>query len=309
MNTLPGYYELEPEDNYFTDVTADVTHQCNMTCSNCYIPNRDIPDMDIDKLIDCISRFPKRTMIRIMGAEPTMRTDLTDIIVRIKKSGHRCTLLTNGLKLASKRYVQLLKDAKLTHIYLSMNGVDNDDWYEHIDELRCAKQKVMALENIHKTRFIIDTGTIVCKGINDEAPTRLLHLFKQKGIDNALIRFKNVGQHGRYLLPSKDNYSMDGLIQLCSEQFNLSVDYINSWRDKPIYGDHVEPDTFIFPLDEASSNKLFHRSGYWCKIADWDSHDDTRLYPFMEQTRRGRITEDFRVAPLPAHIVANEGYY
>ena len=150
MNTLPGYYELEPEDNYFTDVTADVTHKCNMECSNCYVPNRDIPDMDIDKLIDCISRFPKRTMIRIMGAEPTMRMDLTDIIVRIKKSGHRCTLLTNGLKLASKRYVQMLKDANLTHIYLSLNGVDNDDWYEHIDEMRCAKQKIMALENIHK---------------------------------------------------------------------------------------------------------------------------------------------------------------
>ena len=47
MTNLPGYYELDPEDNHFTDVTADVTHQCNMTCQNCYIPNRDIPDMDI----------------------------------------------------------------------------------------------------------------------------------------------------------------------------------------------------------------------------------------------------------------------
>jgi len=84
MTNLPGYYELDPEDNHFTDVTADVTHQCNMTCQNCYIPNRDIPDMDIDKLINTINRFPKRTMIRIMGAEPTMRNDLTDIIVRIR---------------------------------------------------------------------------------------------------------------------------------------------------------------------------------------------------------------------------------
>lgn len=309
MKDLPGYYEVEPEDCNFTDVTADVTHKCNMACTNCYIPNRDIPDMDIDKLIDCISRFPKRTMIRIMGAEPTMRTDLTDIIVRIKKAGHRCTLLTNGLRLASPRYVQTLKDAKLTHVYLSMNGVDNDDWYEHIDELRCAKQKVMALENIRKFNFLIDTGTIICKGINDDAPSRILNLFKQKDINHALIRFKNVGQHGRYLLPSKDNYSMDGLIQLCADHYNLSTDYINSWRDKPIYGQHVEPDTFIFPLDPDSAGKLFHRSGYWVKIADWDSHDDTRDYPFMEQTRRGRITEEFRVAPLPAHIVANEGNY
>ena len=309
MNTLPGYYELEPEDCTFTDVTADVTHQCNMTCSNCYIPNRDVPDMDIDKFIECISKFPKRTMIRIMGAEPTMRDDLVDIIKRIKQAKHRCTLLTNGLKLASMRYTQSLKDAKLSHVYLSLNGVDNDDWYEAIDELRCAKLKVKALSNIKKANFIVDTGTILCKGINDDAPSRLLHLFKQLEIEHAMIRFKNVGQHGRYLLESVDNWKLDDMIRICSEHFGVSVDYINSWRDKPIYGNHVEEDTFMFPIDPNSETKMLHRSGYWVKLADWDSHDDTRLYPFMNQTRRGRITEDFKVAPLPAHIVANEGGY
>ena len=78
MSTLPGYYELEPENNHFTDVTADVTHQCNMNCSNCYIPNRDVADMNIDRLINTIRRFPKRTMIRIMGAEPTMRKPIQE---------------------------------------------------------------------------------------------------------------------------------------------------------------------------------------------------------------------------------------
>jgi molybdenum cofactor biosynthesis enzyme MoaA len=244
-----------------------------------------------------------------MGAEPTMRNDLTDIIVKIRKAGHRCTLLTNGLKLASIRYTQSLKEAKLSHVYLSLNGVDNDDWYESIDELRCAKVKVMALENIQKTRFIVDTGTILCKGVNEDAPARLLHLFKQKNIEHAMIRFKNVGQHGRYLLESIDNWSMDDMIQMCAEQYGLSVDYINSWKDKPIYGAHVEDDTFMFPLNPESTGKMLHRSGIWVKIADWDSHMGTRPYPFMDQTRRGRITEDFKVAPLPAHIVANEGGY
>ena len=280
-----------------------------MTCSNCYIPNRDVPDMDIDKFIECISKFPKRTMIRIMGAEPTMRDDLVDIIKRIKQTRNRCTLLTNGLKLASMRYTQSLKDAKLSHVYLSLNGVDNDDWYEAIDELRCAKLKVKALGNIKKANFIVDTGTILCKGINDDAPSRLLHLFKEQDIEHAMIRFKNVGQHGRYLLDSVDNWKLDDMVRICSEHFGISVDYINSWRDKPIYGNHVEEDTFIFPIDPNSESKMLHRSGYWVKLADWDSHDDTRLYPFMNQTRRGRITEDFKVAPLPAHIVANEGGY
>ena len=129
-----NYYELEPEENIFSDIVADVTHQCNMTCKNCYIPNRDVPDMDIDRMIDCINRFPNRTMIRIIGAEPTMRNDLLKIIERIRATGHRCTLLTNGLKLASNKYVARLKKARLSHVYISLNGVDNNDWYEDMHD-------------------------------------------------------------------------------------------------------------------------------------------------------------------------------
>jgi molybdenum cofactor biosynthesis enzyme MoaA len=88
-----NYYELDPSENHFSDVMVDVTHKCNMTCKNCYIPNRDIPDLDIDKLIETIIKFPKRTMIRIVGAEPTVRKDLNDIIKRVRETGHRATLL------------------------------------------------------------------------------------------------------------------------------------------------------------------------------------------------------------------------
>ena len=79
------YFELEPEKNTFSEVVADLTHRCNMKCKNCYIPNRDVPDMDVDKLIECISKFPKKITMRLIGAEPTMRRDLPEIIERVKK--------------------------------------------------------------------------------------------------------------------------------------------------------------------------------------------------------------------------------
>ena len=111
MNTIPGYYELEPENNTFQDVVIDVTHRCNMTCKNCYIPNRDIPDMNMERMLAAISKFPKKTMIRIIGAEPTMRKDLFEMISRIKKTRNRVTLLTNGLRLSRNAYVKDLKKA------------------------------------------------------------------------------------------------------------------------------------------------------------------------------------------------------
>ena len=286
MNTIPGYYEQEPENNTFQDVIIDVTHRCNMTCKNCYIPNREIPDLDMEKMLEAISKFPKRTMIRIIGAEPTMRKDLPEMISRIKKTGNRCTLLTNGLRLSKDSYVKRLKQHGLRHCYLSMNGADNDDYYEQIDEMRCATKKVQALVNLKHNNFVIDTGTIIVKGINDDVLERMLHLFKKVGVENVMARLKNVGDIGRSM-QDQDNYTMDELIELASKQTGLSVDYINEWRHKPIY-QNTEPeiDSFIFPLKPEQEGKLLHKSGIWFKIANWKG-DEGQTIPLRNNKRRG----------------------
>ena len=288
MNTIPGYYEQEPENNTFQDVIIDVTHRCNMTCKNCYIPNREIPDLDMEKMLEAISKFPKRTMIRIIGAEPTMRKDLPEMISRIKKTGNRCTLLTNGLRLSKDSYVKRLKQHGLRHCYLSMNGADNDDYYEQIDEMRCATKKVQALVNLKHNNFVIDTGTIIVKGINDDVLERMLHLFKKVGVENVMARLKNVGDIGRSM-QDQDNYTMDELIELASKQTGLSVDYINEWRHKPIY-QNTEPeiDSFIFPLKPEQEGKLLHKSGIWFKIANWKG-DEGQTIPLRNNKRSLRI--------------------
>ena len=75
--------------------------------------------MDIAKLEDCLAQFPKRTNVRIAGAEPTMRRDLPEIVDIVRRTGHRAVLLTNGLRLAREDYVTELKDAGLRHIYFA----------------------------------------------------------------------------------------------------------------------------------------------------------------------------------------------
>lgn len=304
-----NYYELEPENNHFNDVCVDVTHRCNMKCKNCYVPNREIPDMDIDKLIDCLSKFPKRASIRIIGAEPTMRSDLPDIISRIKALGHRQILLTNGLRLARAGYVEKLKKAGLTHVYLSLNGADNDDWYETIDEMPCAVKKVKALENLVKNKMIIQTGTIIVRDINETAPKEMVRLFNQVGLKNVVMRIKNVGQIGRYMNGVEENLKMDDLVDLVCSQLNLDKDYVNTWRDKPILDTlEPEPNSFMFPADPNSAGKNLHRSGLWIKLANWDTENDSGI-PSPNSLRRGRITENFKVAPFFEHVKLNEGGY
>ena len=299
-----NYYELKPEENHFDDVVIDVTHRCNMQCKNCYIPNREIPDMDADRMIEAISKFPKKTTIRIIGAEPTMRKDLPELITRIKQVPHRMALLTNGLRLARLNYVQTLKNAGLRNVYLSMNGVDNDDWYEEIDELRCAEKKIQAMQNSAKLNILRDIGCIIVWGVNNAAPKRFLNLLRNNNIDNVSLRFKTIGQIGRHM-DTKFQMGMDDLINLVSKQLGVSVDYIKSWQDKWTFpGEKKEDDTFYFPLSEKSTRVY---KGIWIKLTNWNS--DGKETVLSNSRRRGRLTEDFNVAPFFEHVTENEGGY
>ena len=93
------YLEQEPEDNTFNLLMVDLTHRCNMECANCYLPNREILDMDVDKLYKFLNKLPKRVIVRLIGAEPTIRNDLPDIIRNEKRCGHQVSVTTNGLRL------------------------------------------------------------------------------------------------------------------------------------------------------------------------------------------------------------------
>ena len=162
-----NYYELEPEKNTFSNIVVDLTHRCNMECANCYIPNRDVPDLDKIKLYDFLKKLPFRTYIRLIGAEPTMREDIFEIISKVKELGHRPSLTTNGLKLAQRSYVKKLKKAGLRLLLHSMNGADDDEYYKKLDNGKWATVKVRALENIFAERLPINTGTIIAKGVNE----------------------------------------------------------------------------------------------------------------------------------------------
>ena len=295
-------YEVDKwtaEQNPFKVVIADVTHNCNMECKNCYIPNRSIPDMDADKLIEFAKRLPNRVELRLIGAEPTTRKDLPELIYRLhQETRHRIILLTNGLKLASRNYTQELRSAGLKYVYISMNGLDNDDWYEQIDELRCAKNKVMALENSIEAGFELDIGCIIVKGINDSAIEKIYPFLQSKGMKHGMIRFKNVGQVGRYQAETSDNLKMQEILKRCSDTWGLDYETINT--SNRISGADGEEETRFFSIDGSQ-----HRgSGFWCKVTDWE-----QISAKSKNMRRGRITQDWHVSPFNEHISANEGGY
>jgi len=289
-----NYYELEPEQSDFYTIGVDVTHKCNMNCSNCYSPIRTLPDLDQKKLVEFFFRLNKRTEIRFTGGEPTLREDLPYLIEKCIEAGHRASIMTNGLKLADLEYCKTLKKAGLKFVCISMNGADEDPIYKLMDQSSCADLKMKALKNLSELGFYININCIVAKGINEHIPKKLVEILKGLGT-HGVLRLRNIGYLGRF--QKIDNYSYEELISLVAKTFDKDVEKISSMK---LVNGYAEEHNILFPIDE---NKKFNTT--WVKVTDWRPYDGS--LPDPNSKRRGRVTKDFKVAPFFEHAKLN-GY-
>lgn len=283
---------IEPEHNTFDAIMVDLTHQCNMECSNCYLPNRDIPDMDKGKLYDLISRLPKRTFIRLIGAEPTLREDLHEIIRKIKSLGHHVSVTTNGLKLHRIDYVQKLKSAGLRLVLLSMNGGDDDEVYKRVDGGKYAQLKNRALDNCMRSNLIVNTGTIVLKNCNEHViPQLYKKLGQYKPRIKPVMRLRTMAPIGRHM-GNEFIYEFQEFRERVCQELGITYKYIQEHSIKAFNN---------------YNGVLFDMPNCIVRMVDWTVDDDG--VPDNSNESRGRITQDFKLAPFFEHVKENEYGY
>ena len=312
-----GHFTLAPEKNTFATVHVDLTHRCNMECANCYVPNRDIPDMDSRRLFDVLAKLPKRTDIRLMGGEPTLRLDLPEIIREVVRHGLRPVLATNGLKLAHLDYCQLLKDAGLRYVLLSMNGAGDDDVYRVIDSGKYAGLKTRALRNSLKVGFRFNTGTIIARGVNEHSLKEQIDLVARTASEigvcfdrdrpwskvTPILRMRSVGAIGRYMEDSSCSY--DEMVDLLATALDRPIEQIMQRSMTPgkilleLEDDGGERSALV-PVETEAGRVLV-------RLVDWSTDGDG--VPDAGNPHRGRLTKDFRIAPFFEDIKANEFGY
>ncbi len=277
--------KYEPENNPFKNIYCDIVHRCNMECANCYLPNRDLPDLPKDKLIDFFKKVGQPTEFRFIGGEPTLHKDLPELIEVATSLGHRTTIATNGLRTSSFNYLSKLKNAGLKTVYLSMTGWDNDNIYKITDKMKCATKKMITLQNALKLRLRISVGTIIIKGMNEEVIDKIkasMNTFNYK--TGTSFEFRNVGQVGRYMIGKDENYSFDELKTLVKSKFSQ--------------GNILEDNQYSYS---------YKYNKYRINITNWEGVDGG----FDDNTNsvRGRLTPDFKISPFLEHIKENEGGY
>ena len=122
--------QLHPLQQLFWESTL----RCNVHCLHCgsdCSSSEVTPDMPAEDFLRVIDQSvtphvdPHKVLIIISGGEPLMRKDLAEVGAALKQRGYPWGMVTNGLALTEKRFMELLA-AGLRSIAISFDGMELD---------------------------------------------------------------------------------------------------------------------------------------------------------------------------------------
>jgi len=118
-------FQKELSAPYRMDIA--LTYRCNNKCMHCYAGGpRETTELATRDWESVISKLHSLGIPQVVftGGEPTLRTDLADLIAQTQKMDLVSGLVTNGRKLKDKKYLQSLIDAGLDHVQITVESND-----------------------------------------------------------------------------------------------------------------------------------------------------------------------------------------
>jgi len=145
----------------------ELTHLCNLNCPFCYVgTNRAKNELSTQEWFDIIKQIPFYSFVTLVGGEPLIRKDFSEILFEVcKKTFGKVNLITNGILLKEKIIDDILK-SKMLLVSVSLDG-----WEKNHDILRNKEGIFKTItdnlqilnEKRKKSNLMIDIKTIILK--------------------------------------------------------------------------------------------------------------------------------------------------
>jgi radical SAM protein with 4Fe4S-binding SPASM domain len=199
-------FSITPSAPYRMDLA--VTYHCNNECSHCYNARpRQYPELSTSDWKLILDRLWDIGIPHIVftGGEPTLRSDLPELIAHAERNGQITGINTNGRRIKDMDYLQQLGDAGLDHIQITLESHD-PAIHDHLVASPGAWQDTSAgIRNALTKKMYVMTNTTLLAS-NSSSLDQTLEYLAELGVPtiglNALIYAGKGAEVGTGLLES-----------------------------------------------------------------------------------------------------------
>jgi radical SAM protein with 4Fe4S-binding SPASM domain len=206
-----------------------LTYRCQNRCSFCYAsaPDRGplVPEMSTEQvrhIIDIIVDDARVPTVSFTGGEPTLRTDLPDLVAYAKSRRLRTNLITNGIRCGERSYTQRLAEAGLDSAQVSLEAADPVIHDRIVGRPGAWQRTVQGIHNLKAVDIHVHTNTTINR-LNQEHLLPLIDYLAELGQPylsmNMVIRTGDavgsmeIGYHeiADLILPLKERANQHGM--------------------------------------------------------------------------------------------------
>ncbi len=217
-----------------TLIEIEVTRRCNLRCPVCFMSAGEAADPGIADLQSLYASILEEAgpdiSIQLTGGEPTVRTDLAEIVRLGKDFGFSAIEInTNGLAIAAEPdLLRKLKESGATGIYLQFDSM-TPEVYVRIRGADLTAQKLRAVEHCREAGIQVVLAMTVIKGINDGEIGNVLEFALQNIDVVAGLALQPAFFSGRFEVEMPDRLSMGDVIFLLAEQSRGLIEPYDLW--------------------------------------------------------------------------------
>lgn len=213
-------------------VRISVTDRCPLRCVYC-MPEEGLPFfptervLSQDEIVQVVKNFAKRGIhsVRLTGGEPLVRTDIVDIIRRVKAVPgiDDVAITTNGLALP--KMAPALREAGLDRLNISLDTFKADA-YKEITRGGNIRQVLNGIKAAAELDFkAIKINSVLIKGENDDEILDFLKYTLDHKVNVRFIEFMPIGADKKTW--DSEYLSLDSVFKTC-EKANLKYHPIDS---------------------------------------------------------------------------------
>ena len=173
LDTIPPFTK-RPSAPYRMDLA--ITYRCNNACTHCYnqTPRRR-QELDTEAWFRVLDQLWQVGIPHIVftGGEPTLRSDLPQLISHAQKNGQITGINTNGRRLADAAYLDSLVNAGLDHVQITLESRDETIHDQMVAHMGAWRQTVAGIRNALGTRLFVMTNTTMLRTNRDTLETTL----------------------------------------------------------------------------------------------------------------------------------------